>query len=153
MNTRSTLVSLVLLLAAAATVLAEEEVLSGGGALKALDKDGDGRVSRVEASAAATERANKRFDAIDADKDGYLTQEEVENARVKAKSDIRRAAEQRLGQADADGDGAISREEAKSLPMLDRNFERLDTNKDGKISRDEMPQGKRTGPPRGLPTT
>lgn len=152
MNTRNTLVPLVLFLAAAVTAGAEEEVWSGG-ALKALDKDGDGRVSRAEATSAATDRANKRFDAIDADKDGYLTQEEVDNARVKAKSDMKRAAEQRLGQADTDGDGAISREEAKSLPMLNRNFDRLDTNKDGKITRDEMPQGKHTGPPRGLPTT
>lgn len=150
MKTRNTLISLGLLLAAAAAVGGEEEVLSGGGALKTLDKDGDGRVSRAEASSAATERANKRFDAIDADKDGYLTQEEVDNARMKAKSDIKRAGEHRLGQADTDGDGAISREEAKSLPMLDRNFDRLDTNKDGKISRDEMPQGKHTQP--RLPT-
>lgn len=150
MKTRNTLISLGLLLAAVAAVGGEEEVLSGGGALKTLDKDGDGRVSRAEATSAATDRANKRFDAIDADKDGYLTQEEVDNARVKAKSDMKRAAEHRLGQADTDGDGAISREEAKSLPMLDRNFDRLDANKDGKISRDEMPQGKHTQP--RLPT-
>ena len=45
---------------------------------------------------------------------------------------------ERLKAADKDGDGRISREEAAALPHLAKNFDRLDTNKDGFISRDEL---------------
>ena len=41
------------------------------------DTDGDGKVSRAEALAKATER----FDRVDADKDGFLTAEELAAAR------------------------------------------------------------------------
>jgi len=41
--------------------------------------------------------------------------------------------------ADADGDGAISKAEAdKGMPRLARDFDKLDANKDGKVTPDEM---------------
>lgn len=47
--------------------------------------------------------------------------------------------EQRFKTADADGNGMISRAEAeKAMPRLMRHFDRVDTNKDGQISRDEI---------------
>lgn len=47
--------------------------------------------------------------------------------------------EQRFKTADADGNGMISRAEAeKAMPRLMRHFDRVDTNKDGQISRDEV---------------
>jgi EF hand len=42
---------------------------------KAADKDGDGKISRAEA--AALPRINKHFDEIDANKDGFITTEEL----------------------------------------------------------------------------
>jgi Ca2+-binding EF-hand superfamily protein len=46
---------------------------------------------------------------------------------------------ERLKAADTDGDGTISRKEAEaSMPGLAAKFERMDVDKDGKISRDEM---------------
>ena len=42
------------------------------------DKDGDGRVSRAEATAAGAERSGEWFDKLDLNKDGYVTQEETE---------------------------------------------------------------------------
>lgn len=45
------------------------------GAMTHLDKDGDGRISLDEAQAAP--RLAKHFDQIDADKDGYLTKDEL----------------------------------------------------------------------------
>ena len=43
--------------------------------LKAADKDGDGKISRAEA--AALPRIAKHFDEIDANKDGFITREEL----------------------------------------------------------------------------
>jgi Ca2+-binding EF-hand superfamily protein len=49
-----------------------------GGFLKKLDTDGDGRISRAEAQAAP--RLAAHFDEIDADKDGFLTRDELKAA-------------------------------------------------------------------------
>ena len=47
--------------------------------------------------------------------------------------------EQRFKRADTDGNGTISRAEAeKGLPRLARNFDRIDANKDGQVSREEI---------------
>jgi len=45
---------------------------------------------------------------------------------------------ERLRSADKDGDGAISAEEAKTMPMLADHFAEVDTNHDGKVTREEM---------------
>ncbi|MGD9599225.1 MAG: EF-hand domain-containing protein [Steroidobacteraceae bacterium] len=118
-----------------------------GALIKHFDKDADGRVSRQESLDAATERANKRFDQLDRNKDGYLTQDELTAARD-SMHEMRGKMRERAGEhwkaADKDGDGAISRTEAEAgMPMLWRRFDQFDANKDGKITRDEMPQGKR----------
>lgn len=46
----------------------------------------------------------------------------------------------RFSAADTDGDGALSLQEAQSagLSRIVEHFDRLDTNKDGKITRDEI---------------
>jgi Ca2+-binding EF-hand superfamily protein len=48
-----------------------------GGAMKKMDTDNDGKVSKAEALAAAA----ARFDAADTNKDGFLTQDEMKAAR------------------------------------------------------------------------
>jgi hypothetical protein len=50
----------------------------GKAMMKHLDTDGDGKVSRAEALAAAA----ARFDAADTNKDGFLTPEEMRAARA-----------------------------------------------------------------------
>lgn len=45
---------------------------------------------------------------------------------------------ERLRQADANGDGAIDRSEAQALPRLAKGFDRLDTDADGVLSRNEL---------------
>lgn len=111
--------------------------------IQMLDTDKDGRVSRDESSKAAVERANKRFDQLDADKDGFITKEEIDSARTKMRGEMSKRGAEAWKAADKDGDGAISRAEAEGgMPMMFRRFDQLDVNKDGKITRDEMPQGK-----------
>lgn len=124
-----------------------DERMDEGALIKHFDKDADGRVSRKESTDAAVERANKRFDQLDRNKDGYLTQDELSAAREsmrQMRGKMRERAVEHWKAADKDGDGAISRSEAEAgMPMLFRRFDQLDANKDGKITRDEMPQGKR----------
>lgn len=80
----------------------------------------------------------QRFDAMDADKDGKLTQAEI---------DAFRAA--RFAAADTNGDGAIDKDELAALRLQEmqaragnqaaRMLDRMDGNGDGKLSASEMP--------------
>ncbi|RMH94545.1 hypothetical protein EBB59_02420 [Lysobacter pythonis] len=71
-----------------------------------LDKDGDGRINRVEASAKPALAA--RFDRLDVNKDGFLDRADRE-ARMKARRDDWFKA------ADSNGDGQLSRAEFDAM--------------------------------------
>jgi EF hand domain-containing protein len=45
---------------------------------------------------------------------------------------------EKLRAADTNGDGLISRQEAAALPKLAQNFDAIDANHDGQISKDEL---------------
>lgn len=45
---------------------------------------------------------------------------------------------QKLKEADANGDGLLSKAEVEKLPGLARHFERIDHNRDGQLSRQEL---------------
>lgn len=45
-----------------------------------------------------------------------------------------------MSKLDSNGDGVIDRAEAAKAPRLAQNFDTLDKNKDGKLSRDELPK-------------
>ena len=152
--------------------------MHGGKGMAQMDTDGDGRISRAEAQAAAS-RFAERFDAMDANKDGYLDRSDMQ-----ARMAERRAAF--FAAADANKDGHLSREEfaahrnarmaerhkamqpraqaaGKAMPTeaeraqrMAAAFDRIDSNKDGRISKAEfeaakpmdgkrMGQGKRQG--------
>lgn len=49
---------------------------------------------------------------------------------------------QRPAKLDTNGDGVIDRSEAAANPRLAAKFDELDKNKDGKLSRDELPRWK-----------
>jgi len=45
-----------------------------------------------------------------------------------------------MQRSDANGDGVVDRQEAAAQPWLAQRFDELDKNKDGKLSRDELPR-------------
>jgi Ca2+-binding EF-hand superfamily protein len=101
-----------------------------GHGLKALDKDGDGRISRDEAAAAP--RLAQHFDAIDTNHDGFLTKDELEAAHQAMQK-------AHWAKIDTNGDGRISREEAQAnAPRLAQHFDQVDANHDGFVSPEEL---------------
>jgi len=113
------------------------------------DADANGMLTRAEADRGAPLLA-KQFDAIDVNRDGRISPEEI-RAHRKAERLKRGAQRGRRGaqagarfehyfaRADADGDGALSRAEAgRGLPRVARKFGRVDRNGDGRITREEM---------------
>ncbi|HEU4778476.1 MAG TPA: EF-hand domain-containing protein [Steroidobacteraceae bacterium] len=109
------------------------------------DTDGDGRVSRAEATSSGAERSGEWFDKIDSNKDGYLTQEEMKQARATRQGkhgDMKQKMEQRFTEADANADGQISLDEAQAkMPRVAERFSTLDTDKNGLLSKEELKHG------------
>ena len=113
------------------------------------DGDGNGMLSRDEAQKAAPLVA-KQFDAIDVNRDGRISPEEMRafrrtgrlerGARGGARADQAGAKfELYFARADTDGDGVLSRAEAeRGLPRVARKFERIDRDGDGRLTREEM---------------
>lgn len=108
----------------ALTAIATAAFAQGGGmGMIRADTNGDGMISKAEATA----QANARFDMMDTNKDGTIT------------ADERTGPGSRM-MARAGADGAMTR--AEYLAQADRRFARIDTNKDGQISTDEAEQAR-----------
>ncbi len=116
--------------------------------IRALDADHNGEISAVEIANAAT-----ALRTLDTDNDGILTAVELRPARPAGapapSADGDRPARSGRGRSDgaarpvdpvmlaldADGDHALSATEIANAP---RSLAALDTNKDGKLTRDEL---------------
>ncbi len=105
-----------------------------------FDTDKDGRISKEEMRAGT----DKIFAEADTNKDGFVSKEEME-AHHKAMHDKMRGAmrdrmQERWKAADKDGDGSLSKAEVDAAKMthLSRDFDKLDKNKDGKLTPDEI---------------
>jgi Ca2+-binding EF-hand superfamily protein len=109
------------------------------------DKDGDGRVSRAEATSSGAERSGEWFDKLDLNKDGYLSQDEMKQAhdnRHQMHGDMKEKMEARFKEADANADGQLSLDEVQAkMPRLAERFTTLDTDKNGLLSKDELKHG------------
>ena len=109
-----------------------------------FDKNKDGRVSRDE----AREGTDRMFAEIDTDKDGFISTPEMQAHHRAMREKFRQSMRDTWKKADIDGDGALSRAEVDSakMPRLMRDFDKLDKNKDGKLSQDEMATAPRPRP-------
>jgi Ca2+-binding EF-hand superfamily protein len=101
-------------------------------------------LSREEAAQRAP-RLARHFDAIDADGDGRITSREIRawrkarRGRDSGPLAERARFDQLFRRADADGDGALSREEAaRSLPRIAGKFDRIDADRDGRLTLAEV---------------
>lgn len=102
----------------------------------AMDKDKDGKVTKIEFTGAVA-----RFAQIDADKDGVLTREEItgffasQPARpATPAAEVPASPAGRFKALDKDGDGKLSKSE---FPRP-KQFDRLDADKDGFLTRAEL---------------
>lgn len=110
------------------------------GGLMRADADHDGTVTRAEMIA----DAEARFAAMDADKDGKVTAAECDAAREAMRAQRRGGAGgggPRGGggygmRGDPDGDGVLTRAEA--VQRAATRFDRLDTNRDGRLDAAEL---------------
>lgn len=98
----------------------------GGGWMRA-DTNGDGVVTRAEVVA----EAEARFAAMDSNKDGKVTPEEREAARNATRGGWGRGYGMRGG-----GDGVMTRDQA--VLRAGERFDRIDTNRDGKLDAAEI---------------
>ncbi len=109
------------------------------------DVDGNGMLSRAEAEGSTPWLAGN-FDAIDINRDGRISPEEIRAFRRAGRNErgargARAGAkfERYFGRADSDGDGSLSRAEAeRGLPRVAKKFERIDRDGDGRVTREEM---------------
>jgi len=105
-----------------------------------IDTDGDGKLTQAEMEA----HAKARFTAADTDGNGKLSADEMKAAAEKRAEERRAQRAERmvtrmLERMDADKDGELSFEEMPGQKsQADTMFGRLDADGDGAISKDEM---------------
>ncbi|HQU67939.1 MAG TPA: EF-hand domain-containing protein [Albidovulum sp.] len=101
----------------------------------AIDADKDGKVTKDELMA----YRQSGVAGTDADGDGLISVEELAahmKAQMAARIDER--AKARVEAQDANGDGKLSAEELVARPMPMRMFDRLDADGDGAVSEEEL---------------
>lgn len=113
------------------------------------DSNHDGNISQSEWQSASLRAANEHFQRMDSNRDGKLSRTEMDQARsqrMAKRGHGREERRERLRALDKDGDQQLSRAEiGNSMPRLAADFDRLDANRDGKLSRDEIRAGRGHG--------
>jgi Ca2+-binding EF-hand superfamily protein len=118
---------------------AQPVVAAAATEFKAMDTNGDGKVTREEHAAGA----KAMFDKMDANHDGKVTAVEMEAAhRAIAGGDATKSelsAAEKIKAVDQDGDGVLTTaEHAQASRAM---FDKMDTNKDGVLTVEEMAAG------------
>ena len=115
-----------------------------------IDTDGDENYSYTELLAVMPDMPTDAFSVMDENDDGLITLDEMQSSMNKhyeerqAKADAEHAQRleslsDRFANMDSDGNGAVTQQEARMAA-----FNRMDENKDGVISKDEIkpPKGR-----------
>lgn len=110
------------------------------------DTNGDGKVSREEAAALSDKMQAGWFDQADADKDGFLTEDEIRQARDSRRDhrrgEMKARMAERFTEADINNDGQLSLDEVQArMPRLAERFDTLDADRNGMLSKDELKRG------------
>ncbi len=105
-------------------------------AFKKADKDNDGTLDKDEAK--SMKHVSRHFDSIDADKDGTVSLDELKASMKGMHKGMHEKGEAAFKKADKDADGTLDKEEAKAMPRVAKNFDAIDTDKDGTVSLDEI---------------
>jgi len=105
------------------------------GLIDRFDKNKDGKVTKDEAPAQAWERLEK----AGAVKNGAVTRESLQALAPKMPQQLQKKPEERARPAKPDGSPSQRPWGGGQPPNAPQLFERLDKNKDGKLSKDEIP--------------
>lgn len=113
------------------------------------DSNRDGRLSLAEFQAARSRKLAEQFSKMDGNRDGALTQDEMREAmrehkhmRSARKHQAMAMREQAIA-LDTNNDNALSRAEiGDRMPKLADNFDAVDLDNDGKLTRNEMRAGR-----------
>lgn len=97
----------------------------------AMDADKDGKVTQAEMDAFRA----ARFAEADADKDGLLNSDEMAAMHLKQ---MQARMPQMMARMDANNDGKLSPEEMPGAQRGPRMFDMLDADNDGAVTKDEM---------------
>ena len=115
-----------------------------------LDADSDGKITAEEMQA----HASLRFDAADANSDGFVDAAELQaQMQAQATARMQDRSARMIERMDADKDGKLSPEEMQAGPRggdrFARMLNRVDTDGDGAISREEMESARAAWAERG----
>jgi Ca2+-binding EF-hand superfamily protein len=118
----------------------QQHAVGNGGLFNRLDTNGDGSISKAEFDAFNAEH----FKNLDTNKDGKISPDELRAVQNQfppnhemGHGDGTTHLDQRFYAADINHDGGLDRNEAINMPMLSKYFDDVDTNKDGKVTRQE----------------
>jgi Ca2+-binding EF-hand superfamily protein len=106
--------------------------------LKMWDTNSDGVVTKDEAAAASASNTAKRFDAMDLNKDGQITADELKQGREERREQMKQKLDASFKAADKNADGGLTKEEAQGMPRIEQHFDALDANKDGVVTQEEL---------------
>ena len=123
-----------MLLSARAGVAGAQQRIDVQTIVEAADTNNDGYIDRVE----YLRRMSEAFFFVDVNKDGFLTNKEIQQT-------VSGSDPQQVQAADANQDGKLSMYEFHKA--VDQGFNKADTNEDGLLSREEVKR--RWGSPTG----
>ncbi len=106
---------------------------------KSIDTNGDGKISKAEFKAHYAKHDEMRAKHAGAGMAGMTAPEDATGGKVPdvGASPATAHLDKRFSAADANHDGGLDKTEADGMPMLSTYFDEVDSNRDGKVTRQE----------------